>query len=229
MLPRFERWWYNPAPLRIVRPLIAGFTLLSLLSVSAALAAQTCEEIQQKKGSGAEYQRCIQDRRKTSIRQQVDTYKESLDRQRQSTKSHYESLRNEEDYAWKDADLQFEYRIEAKQLRIKELEKTKEMAEEAQKQRGELEAAKKIRDLLKKSHDQKKKRFDLREDAEIHELDAALTDYELSLWQQGGDLSIYQGAAWTDTSVIPAGRNTTTASSSGGWGPLQVDFNIFGD
>lgn len=197
--------------------------------MSAALAAQTCEEIQQKQGSEADYQRCLQDRRKTAIDQQVKTYKEQLDRQRQSIKSHYESLRNEEDYAWKDYDLQMEYRIETMKMRIDELGKTKEVAAEQQRQKGELTVLEKTRDLLNNSHDQKKKRMDLRRDAELHELDAALTDYELSLWQQGGNLSTYEGTNWSDTGIT-AGTSQYTTDSSDTWGfPSRVDLHLFGN
>lgn len=199
--------------------------------MSAALAAQTCEEIQQKQGSEADYQRCLQDRQKTAIDQQVKTYKELLDRQRQSIKSHYESLRNDEDYAWKDHDLQMEYRIETMKMRIDELGKTKEVAAEQQRQKGELTVLEKTRDLLSTSHDQKKKRMDLRRDAELHELDAALTDYELSLWQQGSGLSTYQGAAWADTGTSNASTyQDTSTDSSDDWGlPTRVDLHLWGN
>jgi len=230
VLPSFEKQWYKTAPLRIVRSLITGLTLVSLLSVSAALAAQTCEEIQQKQDGGAEYQRCIQDRRKTTIDQQVETYKETLDRRRLSIESNFESLRNEEDYAWKDTDLQLEYQIEMKKMRIDEHAKTKEVAEELEMQRGELTVLEKTRDLLRQSHDQKKKRFDLRRDSEIHELDAALTDEELSLWQEGSNVSIYRGTAWTDTSTTTTTHHDTTTSSFSDWSfPSQVDLHLFGD
>ena len=170
-------------PLR-VHPIAIGILFASLLTVSAT-AKQTCQEIQAKKGEAA-YQKCLNDEQEQSIKDQVAAYKITLDQRRQTVKDYYTTLTNEENYAWNDIQLRLKAEQSDRKLQIKDLERNKDQNVVAiQEEKNALSRIQKIIGLTQTSHNQNVKRLKLRQDAELHELDAALTDYELQLRQAG--------------------------------------------
>ena len=185
MLSVFPRGETNGTtrPLRITRLTISGILLFSLLTVSASAAKLNCDETRTKKGE-ASYQKCLFDEQEKSVKDQVAAYKTTLDKQKQIVKDFYAAQINEENFAWQDILLRMSAEESDRNADIKELEKNKEQAEELQRQKNAQSTLKKIKSLTQSSHTQKLKRFKLRQDAELHELDVALTSYELQLRQQ---------------------------------------------
>lgn len=163
--------------------MIIGILLASLLAVSAS-AKQTCAEIQEKKGQAA-YQKCLLDEQEQSIKDQITAYRITIDQRRQIVKDYYAARTNEEDFTWKDVQLRLKAEESDRKLHIKDLERNKkENTEAIQMEKNALSQLQKIINLTQTSHNQKVKRLKLQQDAQLHELDAALTDVELQLRQQ---------------------------------------------
>lgn len=173
----------QPRPLRRLPRTTIG--ILSLLTATTVLATQkNCQDIQQKSGAGP-YQKCLADNQEDTWKQQVAIYKDSVTRQRQAVKAYYDALINQENFAWKDIDLRLETEKTNRGYHLKQLETAKGDAGQIQSEKNALALLQKIRSLTSTSHNQKLRRLKLRQDAELHELDAAPTTYELQLKQQG--------------------------------------------
>jgi hypothetical protein len=158
-------------------PIIAGFSLGLLLLTSAALAEQKdCTTLQ-----GASYQKCVYDNQEDTIRQLTAAYKDQMEMRKQPIKTYVESQINAEDYAWKDMDLQLQWEISDRQLRISQLESANASDEEIQKERNALAMIQKIRSLTSTSHGNKIHILQMSRDELLQRLSAAPTEYELQL------------------------------------------------
>lgn len=155
-----------------------------LLTVSLrALAKQNCTDVQQKSG-GAAYQRCLSDNQEELIRNQVTTYRTTIDRYKETVKAGYDRRINEENYAWKDADLGMQLEEAEHKYRVDQLGSSKENAEQLEIEKNGLKRIQKIRSLTSTVHNNKLRRLQQLRDTELLDSDNAVSAYELQLWQQ---------------------------------------------
>jgi len=169
--------------LRISRSLAIGILCLSLLSVRASAAQQNCDDVRTKKGEAA-YQKCRYDEQEKTIKNQVTTYADAIKQQKQVVKYNYTALINQENSAWESAQIQQKAAVADRKAHIKFLEQNKEQnAVQIQQEKNSLAMFQKIIGLLQKTHTQQVKRLKIRQDGELLELDALVTNYELQLRQ----------------------------------------------
>ncbi|HBH20362.1 MAG TPA: hypothetical protein DDX11_05335 [Candidatus Peribacter riflensis] len=168
--------------------------MLSLCVVSPVLAAtKDCASVQQKSGGaravataggGAAYQKCLFDEQEATIKQQLASYKNLIDRSKESVKTAYDAKINEENFTWKDVDLHMQSEEAERKLRVAQLGKDKEHAEQVQIEKNLLSRLQKIRSLTSSVHSKKVGRLQKRREAELSDYDSSLAEYELKLRQQ---------------------------------------------
>jgi hypothetical protein len=165
------------------RAILLATGFLGLLTASTALAKQNCSEVQQKNG-GAAYQKCRYDEEENLIRDQVAAYRALAEREKEAARASYGSQINEENFSWKDLDLNLQVEEADRKYRIEQLRSTKENAIELQVEQNTLTKIQRIRSLTQTVHSNKIRRLERLRDTELSDLDAAIATYELRLRQQ---------------------------------------------
>ncbi|MFA5273564.1 MAG: hypothetical protein WC353_05380 [Candidatus Peribacter sp.] len=157
--------------------------LCSLLLSGSAFAAQDCAAMLQKSG-GAAYQKCLYNEQEALLKEQLAAYKTMIDRNKESVKARYDAQINQEDFSWKDVDLKMQIEEANRKLRITQLGKAKENAEQVQTEQNLLTRLQKIRSLTSSVHSKKTSRLKKLKEAELTDYDNAIAEYELQLRRQ---------------------------------------------
>jgi hypothetical protein len=175
-----EQGWYNDPPLRrsLILIGIAGTCMSGIV-----LAAQDCATVRQKSGEAA-YQKCLFNEEEALIKEQLAAYKAMIERNQESVKTRYDHLINQENFSWKDVDLQMQIEEAQRKLRITQLGSAKENAAESQIEKNLLVRLQKIRSLTSTVHRNKVSKLQSSRKAELQDYESALKEYELQLRRQ---------------------------------------------
>ncbi len=153
--------------------------LCGLCLSGSAFSAQDCSTQE-----GAAYQKCLFKEEEALIKEQLAAYKAMIDRNKESVKAQYDTQINQEDFAWKDVDLQMQTEEAQRKLRITQLGSAKEHAAESQIEKNLLTRLQKIRSLTATVHRNKVSKLTSSKKAELEDYDNALKEYELQLRRQ---------------------------------------------
>lgn len=170
----------------MVKPRSALFGLfclfcLSLFAGPAMAATQNCADLLNQNKGQAAFMKCTQKEKEAQIKQNLDSYKNLIDQNKQAIKNFYGNQENAENFAAKNIDLTLSYREEFSKSQIKLFELQKAPDDQIQAERNRLADTQKLRSINNKLHGLRARRLTLRRDAELQELDIALAEYELSL------------------------------------------------
>ncbi|MDD5623675.1 MAG: hypothetical protein PHI23_03125 [Candidatus Peribacteraceae bacterium] len=161
---------------------LIGLLFLTLFTSSAIAAQKNCADLQDQTSKGkAAFMKCMQQEQERMIKQNLDSYKNQIDQNKQSIKNFYGNQKNAEDFAAENIDLTLSYREEFSQSQIKIFKLQKAPEDQIQAEENRLADTKKLRSINKKLHGLRIRRLQQKQDAELLELDIALAEYELSL------------------------------------------------